>query len=282
MAVTQLLAAANFDHDTGISYSFCRMKNRFTQLHCHDFYEIVVVTSGTVKHFINGSVEVVGSNSIIFIRPQDIHYFNGTGPEDFEYINLAFTPMTLTALLHYLGDGFGTEHLLTAPMPPSIHLAPADTLLIRKKAEKLSLFPAADREQKKAYFRLLIGELFFSYFFNRYESRTHYPLWLDELMGKINEPDNFSQGVFQLEKLSGKSLAYISRVFKETLQTTPTDYINDLRLNYCADRLIHSDAGILDIAMDAGFNNLSHFYHLFKIKYNLSPGRYRKEHVIRL
>jgi AraC-like DNA-binding protein len=34
---------------------------------------------------------------------------------------------------------------------------------------------------------------------------------------------------------------------------------------------------IMDIAMDVGFNNLSHFYHQFKKVYGYSPNKFRQE-----
>ena len=56
---------------------------------------------------------------------------------------------------------------------------------------------------------------------------------------------------------------YISKFFRKYHETT-YGFINELRLNYCADSLLYSDENILDIALEAGFNNISHFYHLFK------------------
>ena len=70
---------------------------------------------------------------------------------------------------------------------------------------------------------------------------------------------------------------HLSRVFRKYLNETPTDYINELRLNYAANLLSNSDENIPFISMEAGFENLSHFYHLFKKKFNTSPAEFRKK-----
>ena len=61
-----------------------------------------------------------------------------------------------------------------------------------------------------------------------------------------------------------------------TLNLTIPDYINDLRLNYWANCLLNSDAPILDICYECGFENVSWAYTLFKQKYGMSPLKYRK------
>lgn len=277
MRTTKLYASAVFDPNTEMSYTFSVNTKAFSQPHCHDFYEITLITSGCVQHHINGAVRLLPCNTMTFIRPQDVHFFKSAGDGAFEYVNLAFTRATMEHLLQYLDHTSAMDGFKNAPMPPAACLAPSDTFTIRQNMEKLSLFSSADKEKKKTYFRLLTADLFFKYFHYISEEKKLQPTWFAQLLQSLNEPDNFSQGTSCLERLSGKSQAYLSRLFKEKLQATPTDYINGLRLNYCANRLIHSDAPIMDISLDAGFNNLSHFYHLFKDKYHMSPNQYRKE-----
>lgn len=277
MRTSKLLAATAFDPNTEMFFTFSVNTKAFSQPHSHDFYEITLVTSGNIEHHINGSVQILPCNTMTFIRPADSHFFKGADQEAFEYVNLAFTQKTMRLLLQYLDNSFDMESFDKAPMPPSTRLNPSDTIAVRQSIEKLSLYTSMDKDKKKAYFLLLTAELFFKYFQNVCEGKKVQPAWFGELLQSINEPGYFCEGISCLERLSGRGLPYISRLFKEKLQTTPTDYINDLRLNYCANRLVHSDAAIIDISMDAGFNNLSHFYHLFKDKYHMSPNKYRKE-----
>lgn len=260
-------------------YAYSINKKAYSTLHNHDdFYEITIVTDGSVGHHINDIDQILTFGTVIYLRPQDIHYLYDLNSTEFEYINLAFTSKTLTDLLLYVGSDFNLDYFNNAPLPPTIQLSSMDVSIIRRNVEQFSIIPIEDatHNRKKMLFRLIIADLFYKYIQTTMEETLVQPLWLKDLLYEMNNPDNFSQGIPRLEELSGKSSSYICRTFKEYLQITPTEYINDQRLNYCANWLIHSDMEIIDIAMDAGFNNLSHFYHLFKEKYHVSPKQYRK------
>lgn len=66
-------------------------------------------------------------------------------------------------------------------------------------------------------------------------------------------------------------------LFKAETGQTFTEYLAGVRCDKAAELLINSDRTILDIAVACGFNNLSHFYHIFKKKKGMSPKKYRVE-----
>lgn len=94
----------------------------------------------------------------------------------------------------------------------------------------------------------------------------------------MKKKNNFTRGLPALLELSGLSHEYLCRALKKHLHTTPTEFINVLRLNYASNLLLHSDMEIVDICMESGFSNLSHFYHLFKHKFHTTPAEYRRKH----
>lgn len=94
----------------------------------------------------------------------------------------------------------------------------------------------------------------------------------------MEKKENFTEGLARMQELAGKSHEHICREFKKRLNITPTEFINSLRLNYAKNLLMNSDESIIDIAMEAGFGNLSHFYHLFRKQYNISPSDFRKKY----
>ncbi len=272
----------SLDPNNELSYSFATNNKPYLQMHDHKFYEITIVTSGSICHHINSSVQTIPCNTMIFIRPQDVHYFSGIDDSEFEYINLPFPKTLLYELVQYMGEGFDIDQINKSILPPMITLSSTDTLVIRDIVNRFSFMSPDKHESKMTYYKLLIADLFFRYIQVPIEEQTQYPSWLNEIVQKMSDPVNFSRGITGLVEISGKNLSYISRVFKKYLQCTPTAFINDIRLNYCANRLIHTDAEIIEIAMDAGFNNLSHFYHLFKEKYHMSPKKFRKDKLIYL
>ena len=56
---------------------------------------------------------------------------------------------------------------------------------------------------------------------------------------------------------------------------TSVEYINNYRLERSAYLLSSTDKSIMEISMDVGFNSVSYFNKLFKIKYKLTPKEFR-------
>ncbi|WP_414705244.1 helix-turn-helix domain-containing protein [Pseudobacteroides sp.] len=69
------------------------------------------------------------------------------------------------------------------------------------------------------------------------------------------------------------------RVFKQFLNMTPTEYINNLRLKYAKHLLLTTKISVIDISLEAGFDNLSHFYHLFKEQMKTPPTQLRHNKI---
>lgn len=69
---------------------------------------------------------------------------------------------------------------------------------------------------------------------------------------------------------------YISHLFKELLNTTFINYLNELRLSRAALLLTTTDTPVIEIAGKSGFNNISNFNRAFKMYYGITPSKYRK------
>jgi AraC-like DNA-binding protein len=75
---------------------------------------------------------------------------------------------------------------------------------------------------------------------------------------------------------AGLSRFHFLRVFRDLTGTSPNRFLIGLRLRATAQRLQDSAAPITEIALDAGFNDISHFNHLFRRAFAMSPGRWRR------
>ena len=65
------------------------------------------------------------------------------------------------------------------------------------------------------------------------------------------------------------------KFFKQQMGTGFIEYLNDYRLTMAERLLKSSDASVLEIAEQSGFDNLSYFNRIFKRKYGISPGKWR-------
>lgn len=78
-----------------------------------------------------------------------------------------------------------------------------------------------------------------------------------------------------LAHLSNRSLSSFKRDFQKYFTESPSRYIKDKRLEKAAHLLKNSRFNHLEILVECGFNNASHFTKIFKEKYNLTPSQYR-------
>lgn len=80
----------------------------------------------------------------------------------------------------------------------------------------------------------------------------------------------------RLSWLAPCSPSHLCRLMKQISGKTPTQYINQERLKYAVYLLAQTDREILDICECCGFSNVSHFYHLFREQFGVSPAKFRK------
>jgi AraC-like DNA-binding protein len=79
-----------------------------------------------------------------------------------------------------------------------------------------------------------------------------------------------------LVRLSGASQATFCRRFARATGKTFTAYLNAVRLQEARRALLESERSVTDIALSAGFNNLSHFHAIFRREVGCTPREYRR------
>ena len=72
------------------------------------------------------------------------------------------------------------------------------------------------------------------------------------------------------------------KFFKNNIGMSFVAYLNDYRLEMAANELLDNSENILEVAINAGFDNLSYFNRSFKKKYGVTPGNYRKIHYTKI
>ncbi|MGI6737185.1 MAG: Ada metal-binding domain-containing protein [Anaerovoracaceae bacterium] len=75
----------------------------------------------------------------------------------------------------------------------------------------------------------------------------------------------------------GCSERHLRRVFKETYDISPTQFMQTCRLLRAKDLLTDTDLPILDVAMAAGYGSLRRFNETFQTTYRMEPRRFRRE-----
>jgi AraC-like DNA-binding protein len=77
--------------------------------------------------------------------------------------------------------------------------------------------------------------------------------------------------------IAGMTPNAFCRYFKKITRKTFMETVIEYRLNHATQQLIQTDMPVSAICFDSGFNDVSHFYKMFRSKMQLSPLHYRKK-----
>ena len=248
---------------------------RFT-FHDHDYFEIFLTISGTIKHYINGQTQYLEPGCLVFIRPSDKHLYVYQNEKNYEFVNITLDPEVIDGLFIYLNPVINTDTFLNKDLPPVVRLADHDMQSFMKKVDAFNTFQQEDILAQKTKIRTFLLDTFVKFFIN-YENNTQSetPIWLDIVCEQMKKTENFTIGIKRMVELSGKTQEHLARSMQKYYHVTLSEYINDLRLNYAVNLIKNTNLKITDICYEAGFGNISTFYSVFQQKFNISPKKFR-------
>ena len=95
--------------------------------------------------------------------------------------------------------------------------------------------------------------------------------------------ENYGEKIYieTLADMIGVSPDYFTKMFKDSIGTTPIDYINGVRVNHALRLLTMTDTPVNEIADKTGFSNPNYFHKIFKSYMEISPLAYRKSASIK-
>jgi AraC family transcriptional regulator, dual regulator of chb operon len=265
----------SIDPETDFHYELIQGVPVYRSYHKHDFYEIVLLIKGKMYHLIKEEKHLLHEGMLLFIRPDDYHYYKASEESPCAFINLAFSARIFETLIAYLGEGVDIDHFVGPHLPHVALLTKEHAEFLHERIDKLNTY--FNKVEVKAEFRAIMADVLTCFLHEQFtDIMKKYPSWLQIFYNNMNKKEYFTKEISHLYKTVYKSREHVSRVFKRFKGKTPSEYLNEVRLNYAARLLIHSNNPVLNIALDSGFENLSHFYHLFKKQYNVTPCEYRK------
>ncbi len=264
------------DPSDAILHSIINELNFKVPLHRHTYYEIFLLFSGEIYHEVNGEIVDIPTNSMLFIRPEDMHRYYQKGDLSCGLIRLWISPHIFDTLRDFLGNSPGLGRLLGDKLPPTMSVSALRMQSFLERFEALFSLTPAEESRRISSLKLILMEiaLLFSGYISQRE-RSSLPPWIEDLCNKMSLKDNFTQGIDRLFELSHTSREHISRSFKKYLAVTPTEYIKQLRLNYAVNQLANTNRKVVDICFDSGFGNMSYFYKCFFECYGMTPAAYR-------
>jgi AraC family transcriptional regulator len=96
------------------------------------------------------------------------------------------------------------------------------------------------------------------------------------LMSEISREADANASLRSLAPKSGWSRAHLQRRFKAFAGESPKKFVQRVRLDRAAARLVSSSSSVLEVALDAGFDSHEVFTRAFARRFGRSPQAFRK------
>ena len=259
-----------------------------TMPHSHEFIEVLLVSGGGLLHRVNGDTLPLETGDICFLRPDDTHSYAPDGEHGkTEILMLDFDTELPRALARYFGDDAVLRRMNTPALPPVFKMDAAALSSLYYKLLRLNSPGSVAANSGEGApsinvkMKTLVCELFAKFFAEDIappDGALRIPRWLEVLCAQMSAKENFAAGFPRLCKLAYRTPGHICKAFRKYLHKSPTEFINELRLNHAAWQLADTNTDILEIAQDLNFQSLSRFYALFRKKYGVPPAAYRRMH----
>lgn len=243
--------------------------HHFPFLHSHDYYETFIVLSGNLFHELNGECRKLFAGSIMIIFPEDCHQMYIK--EKCHFCNIAYSVETmehLFSLLHKDPHDFPREGVLNHED------------LARYDAQCKKIAALQNQQSRSLQLKSMLSSCIADMATTSIPPQTAYPAWLSDLLLRLSNPELFTLQTKEICSIAGYTPEYVSRCFRKYLNTTLTDYLRSLRLNYAGGLLSSTNLPILDVCFECGFQNLNYFYRCFHKEYGISPKVYRERHGV--
>lgn len=97
------------------------------------------------------------------------------------------------------------------------------------------------------------------------------------LVRLLNRHDLIQLSVSDLAQISGRSLSSFNRDFKAQFGMPPKQWLQDKRLSYSKSLLEDTHLTVTEVAVQTGYENVSHFIKAFKERYGSTPKQIKNQ-----
>lgn len=252
-------------------------------LHWHDEFEIIYITSGQIKVTIWSDTFTANEGDIILVMPHTLHSLEQISPDSTEYFNILFhgsilrSSETDTCYEKYITPLLSHEKTISYYEKQGSKLNSLLTPLLLSLIENRRLSYSTHEYLVKGNLYMVMHYLNqHAYAVN--EKEQFHQLNYNKLKTAFYHIQNsYSKNITikEVASLCGFSESHFMKLFKELTGTSFTTYLINYRLEIAARQLAETNASIIEISTNCGFNNHSYFTRTFVKKYGTTPSNYR-------
>lgn len=244
--------------------------NDYNIEHDHDYFEFFIILDGKYKTYLNNEKIIGQAYEAYFIRPSDLHRIVAEEGK-VKHLNIMFKTAFVKKHCNCISSNLYTTLLSLKKIKLKL-----DEIVVKKILDTLNSTNNTQNNDNQLAFSLVLNEIIDLIVTQYNLLNKNMPDWLVEIINKINSVENFHLTVEEIINTSHYSHTHMSRLFKKTMGVSIVKYMQTVKLNYAAKYLIHSSKDVFEISNILGFSNVSHFNHIFKETYHMTPLEYRK------
>lgn len=258
------------------------------ECHWHEDIELIHILEGIMAYRINGEQILLEQGDSLLVNARQMHYGFSHCRRECRFICILFHPKLLTEnrmlykeLVRPVIDDSGMEY---------IRFPAADK--IGQEIGRMQLEILKKKEEDALYYELeavSILQRMWVMLLREYRlAELHPEIHKDENLVLQRKMMDFIFQHYQ-EKISLDDIAKSAHVgrskccalFRQYLQDSPIDFLNQYRLKVCRELLLGTDKSVTEIALGCGFNQLSYFSSQFVRFTGCTPREYRAKRIKR-
>lgn len=252
------------DSNSKIFYSYRSVVDSYP-LHCHDFYEMELITFGCGRQWINNEYVPLQPGSMYICTPSDIHRVEADEP--LSILSIHFLPEIISQMhLAQVHDACITQLDTTK-------LAFFSDLAFSVIDEKNQNLPYQDQQRLSVTMLMLIHLLREGTHVLLPPAGQHVQMALKYIAENYTDPNLRLNDV---ARISGLSSCHFSTLFNSIVGCGFSEYLSSHRLRRAAILLANPDISVTEVAYEVGFSTLSHFFRCFRNAYGCTPKQYRQ------
>jgi AraC-like DNA-binding protein/quercetin dioxygenase-like cupin family protein len=254
--------------------------------HWHDCLEITCIRSGRADYFVDGRTYAMGEGDVIIFNNLEPHGWEGKGSSSVSALVAVFSPELVAegASLfdrEYLRPFYERGSNFRNMIPAGEDGVGRITALLGEAEGEFAAKGSGYRLMIKAIVLQILTLL------QRNYSRSAEPIEMPEArrrsLERIARALDFIQSGYERDisladaaREAGMSPHYFSAYFKKATGSTFVEYLCRLRVLKARQLALDTDRTLVDIAMEAGFNNMANFYRAYRRILGESPSEARR------
>ncbi len=255
-------------------------------LHSHDFYELVVIVSGTGTHFTQSNSFTLHPGNVFVITPGLEHGYHDV--DNLRLYNILFDNKLFEDSFYDLRNMPG-YHAMLRLEPSYRNETGLSNLMQLTPAQLAEIMPLLEQMQTEgdaiesdigaqskafAYLLLLLVSLFRIYA-DHPRKDNHTIMRIADALSFLESHANRPVSTKELMELTNMSASTLNRHFQNATGLSPVEFHIQRRIEYACRLIRTSDLSMGEISEATGFNDANYFSRQFRKVMGMSPRQYR-------